>query len=197
MRLDRILLGCLVISLVAGCATGGGTSSNPATLKNPENPKAKAAALYTELGQKYMAQGKLEVALENLNKALASDPNYADAHTVIALLYERIGKNTQAEEHYRRAAQLKPNSGNENNNYGAILCTLGRYAESAVYFERAVSDPFYKTPAVALTNAGSCAIKGGQLDAAERDLGTAFEPDLMLLHVHVPLSAAPDVSLNW
>ncbi|MFZ1390357.1 MAG: type IV pilus biogenesis/stability protein PilW, partial [Dokdonella sp.] len=125
-------------------------------------------------GQEYMAQGKLEVALENLNKALAADNNHADAHTVIALLYERIGDNAKAEEHYRRAAQLVPKSGSENNNYGAFLCKLGRFDESAVYFERAVSDPFYKTPVVALTNSGTCAIKGGKLDVAERDLRAAL-----------------------
>ena len=47
--------------------------------------------MHTELGQQYMQQGKLEIALENLNKALSFDPGYVDAHTVIAVLYERIG----------------------------------------------------------------------------------------------------------
>lgn len=175
MRLDRMMSVGLALILMAGCATGGGGNSRPAPESNPENPKTKAAALYTDLGQKYMAQGKLEVALENLNKALAADINHADAHTVIALLYERIGDNAKAEEHYRRAAQLVPKSGSESNNYGAFLCKLGRFDESAVYFERAVSDPFYKTPVVALTNSGTCAIKGGRLDVAERDLRAALD----------------------
>ncbi|HMM68262.1 MAG TPA: type IV pilus biogenesis/stability protein PilW [Dokdonella sp.] len=157
--------------LLAGCASG----PRPVAQADPESPKAKAAALYTDLGQKYLAQGKLEVALENLNKALAADINHADAHTVIALLYERIGDNAKAEEHYRRAAQLMPKSGSENNNYGAFLCKLGRYEESSTYFVRAVADPFYKTPAVALTNSGTCAIKGGKLDVAERDLRAALD----------------------
>lgn len=173
MRLDRILVAVWVLALLAGCATGTG-STRRAVESNPENPKTKAAALYTDLGQKYMAQGKLEIAMENLNKALAADINHADAHTVIALLYERIGDNTKAEEHYRRAAELVPKSGNENNNYGAFLCKMGRYDDSAVYFVRAISDPFYKTPAVALTNSGTCAIKGGKLDVAEKDLREAL-----------------------
>ncbi len=173
MRLDRLLVMVCLATLLAGCATGGATTRR-AVESNPENPKTKAAALYTDLGQKYMAQGKLEIAMENLNKALAADINHADAHTVIGLLYERIGDNTKAEEHYRRAAELMPKSGNENNNYGAFLCKLGRYDDSAVYFVRAISDPFYKTPAVALTNSGTCAIKGGKLDVAEKDLREAL-----------------------
>ena len=182
MRLERALLFLVAFAaalLMSGCATSGGarsssTSHNP-TPSNPDDPKTKAATLYTDLGQKYMAQGKLEIALENLNKALAADPKHADAHTVIGLLHERIQHNAKAEEHYRRAVQLRPKSGNENNNYGAFLCKLGRYDEATAYFETAVSDPFYQTPAVALTNAGTCAIKGGKFDAAERDLRAALD----------------------
>ncbi|MGB0134097.1 type IV pilus biogenesis/stability protein PilW [Dokdonella sp.] len=177
MPLDRILVGCFVLSLLAACASSGGVRSSTEGGTDPENPKTKAAALYTDLGQKYLAQGKLENSLENLQKALAADPNYADAHTVIGLLYEQIGNNAQAEKNYRRAAQLMPKSGNENNNYGAFLCKLGRYGEAAEYFQKAVADPFYQTPAVALTNAGTCAIKGGTYDVAERDLRSALEYD--------------------
>ena len=174
MRLERILAAAMLAMLLASCATSGGTG-RPAPLSNPENPKTKAAKIYTDLGQKYLAQGKLETALENLNKALATDPNYVDAHTVIALLYEQIGENAKAEQNYRRAAELAPKSGNENNNYGAFLCKMGKYSEAAPYFVRAISDPFYQTPVVALTNSGTCAIKGGKLDVAERDLRAALD----------------------
>ena len=175
MRLDRIFFACLAMSLVAACASSGGVRSTAEGGTDPENPTTKAAALYTDLGQKYLAQGKLESSLENLKKALAADPNYADAHTVIGLLYEQIGDNAKAEQNYRRAAQLMPKSGNENNNYAAFLCKLGKYDEADKYFQVAVADPFYKTPAVALTNAGTCAIKGGNFVAAERDLRSALE----------------------
>jgi type IV pilus assembly protein PilF len=91
------------------------------------------------------------------------------------VLYERIGDVKQAEEHYRRAAQLKPKGGNELNNYGAFLCKIGRYDESTEYFERAVADPFYNTPDVALTNEGTCLLKGGKNDAAEAALRKALD----------------------
>ena len=174
MRFERILAAASLAMVLAACATGTG-NSRPAPPSNPENPKTKAATLYTDLGQKYLAQGKLEASLENLNKALAADPNHVDAHTVIALFYEQIGENSKAEQHYRRAAELAPKSGNENNNYGAFLCKIGKFDESAPYFVRAIADPFYQTPAVALTNSGTCAIKGGKLDVAERDLRGALD----------------------
>ncbi|WP_440223029.1 type IV pilus biogenesis/stability protein PilW [Dokdonella sp. MW10] len=167
--------------LLAGCASDGGARpasggrSPGGTVKEAGSAKTEAARVNTELGQKYMAQGKLELALEKLTRALQNDPRYVDAHTVIAVLYETINEQALAEEHYRRATQLKPKSGSEANNYGAYLCKIGRYDEAATYFERAITDPFYQTPVVALTNAGTCAIKGGKFDAAERDLKLALD----------------------
>ncbi len=160
------------IALLAGCASGavGGVKKEDAATKRQE-----AARVHTELGQKYLQQGKLELALEKLDKAIAFDPDYADAHTVMAVLYEQIGDSAKAEEHYRRAAQLKPKGGAELNNYGTFLCKLGRYGEAQSYFERALADPFYKTPAVALTNSGTCLLKAGKRDEAEKALRLAVQ----------------------
>jgi type IV pilus assembly protein PilF len=165
----------IVLALVlAACQTTGGSSTN-LKKESAASEKVEAARVHTELGQKYMQQGKLEIALDNLNKALAYDSDYVNAHTVIAVLYERIGDQKQAEEHYRRAAQIKSKGGNELNNYGAFLCKVGRYDEAAGYFDRAVADPFYKTPEVALTNAGTCLLKGGKKEQAEIVLRKALD----------------------
>lgn len=177
MRPERIvgLVAVALATLLAACASGGEMRQTASSGGESAGKGEEAARVNTELGQKYMQQGKLELALEKLQRALVLDPKFVDAHTVIAVLYERIGDTRQAEEHYRRAAQLRPKSGAENNNYGAFLCQAGRYDEAAKHFERAVTDPFYQTPVVALTNAGTCAIKGGRLDEAERDLRLAVE----------------------
>jgi len=168
LRLFAIALG----GALAACSTGPGSNIRK---ESAASERSEAARVHTELGQKYMQQGKLEFALEKLNKALGFDPNYADAHTVIAVLYERIGDTKQAEEHYRRAAQIKSKGGNELNNYGAFLCKIGRYDEATGYFDRAVADPFYNTPEVALTNAGTCQLKAGRPDAAEPLLRAALD----------------------
>jgi type IV pilus assembly protein PilF len=169
-RLAAIALTALLATALGACSPGGAIKKESAATE-----KTEAARVHTELGQKYMQQGKLEIALDNLNKALSYDADYADAHTVIAVLYERIGDVKQAEEHYRRAAQIKPKGGNELNNYGAFLCKIGRYDESTEYFERAIADPFYKTKDVALTNEGTCLLKAGKTDAAEAALRKALD----------------------
>ena len=168
----RALAALALVAMLAACTNAG---SGNVKQESKETEKVDAARVHTELGQKYMQQGNLKVALEDLNKALTFDPDYVDAHTVLGLLYERINDPKQAEEQYRRAAQLRPKSGNELNNYGAFLCKVGRYDEAAGYFDRAVADPFYNTPAVALTNAGTCQLKAHKLEDADKTLRAALE----------------------
>lgn len=174
MRRERLTLWLLVALTAALAACANGSVGN-VKKESAATEKNEAARVHTELGQKYMQQGNLKTALEDLNKALSFDADYADAHTVLGVLYERIGDQKQAEEHYRRAAQLRPKSGNELNNYGAFLCKIGRYDEASGYFDRAVADPFYATPTVALTNSGTCLLKAGKRDAAEAALRTALD----------------------
>ncbi|KRE89098.1 pilus assembly protein PilW [Frateuria sp. Soil773] len=179
MRLDRIALAGLMLAL-AGCVTtssGGDSLSEKIPKANKSDEAKDAARIHTELGQQYMANGDLQTALEKLTKALQFDPNYAPAHTVIAVLYERIGKLPEAEEHYRRAVALEPAKGGPNNNLGAFLCKIGKSAEAQSYFAKAVADPFYQTPAVALTNAGVCQLGAGDRAGAEASLREALARD--------------------
>lgn len=154
-----------------GCASTSGLSPR----SSAKTDRQEAARVHVELGQHYLAQNKLEFAMEKLQKALQFDPNSADANTVIAVLYERINNRKQAEEHYRRAVELQPKLGGPNNNYGSFLCHAGQYDEAEKYFQRAVADPFYKTPDIALTNAGVCLLQGGRVDRAEADFRHAVE----------------------
>jgi len=162
-----------VLLLLSSCASGGGGSNLQKTPASEE--RDSAARVNTELGMRYMEQGKLDVAMEKLQKALATSPNYADAHTVIALLYERIGDPKNAMDHYRRAVEIQPKLGAPNNNYAQILCNAGRLEEADKYFQRAFADPFYKTPDQAYSNAGQCLLRAGKVEEAEADFRKAVE----------------------
>jgi len=151
--------------LLGACAS---SPDSPRSGRAASTADASAAELHIKLGQGYMEQGEYEVALERLTRAIQLDPNSADAHTVIAVLYERIGRRERAETHYRRAVALKPEAGMMNNNYGTFLCHSGRFDESIAYFSKAIDDPFYRTPEAALANAGSCSRKAGRSEQAER-----------------------------
>jgi type IV pilus assembly protein PilF len=181
VRLDRVLLRrALILSLllqVGGCVTTH-TDSNPIGKNIPQTSKAdqtvEAARIHTELGQRYLANGDLQTALAKLTTALQFDPNYAPAHTVIAVIYERINNLPEAEVHYRKAVALEPTQGDPNNNLGLFLCTTGRYDEANGYFRKAVADPFYQTPDVALTNEGICQLRNHEVVPAEASFRDAL-----------------------
>ena len=168
------LLLTVSTALLAGC--GGGSNSRKTSPDTGGDAK-RAARVNVELGQGYMQRGDNKVALEKLKNAIRLDPNSVDANTVIAVLYERVGLNDKAEPHYRRATELAPESGEVLNNYGTHLCRTQRYVEADEYFQRAMKDPFYPTPASLLGNAGSCALQAGKTADAENYFRLALQLD--------------------
>jgi type IV pilus assembly protein PilF len=186
MRSERWLVAGLVLA-VAGCVTvggngngnggngnGGGQSSTNIPKVSKADQRKDAARIHTELAQHYLALGNLQDALAKLQLALKFDPDYVPAHTVIAFVYERIGKLPEAEENYRQAERLAPNKGDTNNNLGQFLCRIGKAQESIGYFRKAVADPFYATPDIALTNAGICQMQMNDLAGAQASFRDAL-----------------------
>lgn len=125
-----------------------------------------------------LQSGQPDAAEKDARAALKLDANSADAVTILAVVEDQRGHAAVAGQHYRRAAELAPGQGAAQNNYGAWLCANGFAAESLVWFDRATRAPGYATPAEAMANAGSCALKTGQNDRAADDLrqALALEP---------------------
>lgn len=169
----------LLLALLAACYS---------TPKKSDDELRNAAETNTALGRQYMERGQNEVALEKLKRAVAYDKTYAPAHSMLAILYETIGDLEQAGEEYREAVKYDPQGGEVNNNYGAFLCGTGKQQEAEPYFLVAVEDPFYPTPEIALSNAGSCALARGDLDKAESFLRQSLERDDKLGAALLPMA---------
>lgn len=175
LRDARIVIAAgLALCALGGCHRTKGSSeafynANKPTsnLKNEKQTPQAAALNEVALAQEYIRSGQYEIALDRLQRAVKLDPNSADAYTMLGLLYESINRPEQAEGNYSKAAKLAPDKGDILNNYGAWLCRSGHPLESDVYFRKALGDPFYKTPTVALGNASTCAIKAGKPELAE------------------------------
>jgi type IV pilus assembly protein PilF len=94
---------------------------------------------------------------------------------VLAIIYSRLGETTLADKHFRRAKSLQPKNSYTLNAYGSFLCGQKKYKEADVQFKAALKNPLYKTPEVALTNAGICARQHKDLDLAEAYLRRALQ----------------------
>ena len=180
----RLIVLFTMLVIISACA-----STKP-DLSEEKSQSRKAAESNTALGLEYMNRGQYEVALGKLKKAVKADPDYAPGQTVIAVLYERIGEMGLAGKHYQKAYEADPTNGDVNNNYGTYLCKTGKEDKAIEHFLVALDDPFYSSPSVALTNAGSCALGKGDLVAADDYLRRALKiepefPDALMSMVRL------------
>jgi type IV pilus assembly protein PilF len=151
------------------------TDLKNAPSESPKQDKQAAAQTHTQLAVAYMKQNQLKEAETALHKAIGFDSTYIPAHTMLAILDWRINRLQDADKEFRAAIALDPSNGDTNNNYGKFLCEQGKRKEALGYFKRALSDPFYKTPAVANTNAGMCLLEVNDYAGAEPYLRKALE----------------------
>lgn len=184
----RLRLGLVILaSLLTACSgskdfSRGETSRKPAVVDTIDTrPNSnEAAKINIQLGQAYLSQGKLDMAMDKLKKGIELAPRNPDGHTVIAVLYEQLGNADMAGKHYQEARKLAPESGLTANNLGRFLCSRGQYDQADALFAAALMDPFYRSPETALLNRGSCAMSAGRFDAAAENLRLALErsPDM-------------------
>ncbi len=165
MKPNRLIALCVCVWLAACASTGGERSSDSAAVAN------------MNLGAGYLKQGRYDLAIERLQRALKMDPRLADAHSTIAIAYDQVGDAESAEEHFKRAVQLAPDNPAAANNYAAFLCTHNRWHDAEPYFKRAVDNAKYATPEAALTNAGKCAAGANDTEKAEQYFRQALARD--------------------
>jgi type IV pilus assembly protein PilF len=162
MSKSRLL--CVLLSAVLAHACT--TVSQPARPRAASNTDAAKANL--NVGVTYVREGRPDLAVDALNRALQLDPRLADAHYTIAIAYDQLGRFELAEEHYQRAAQIEPDNSLSANGYAVFLCRQGRWNEARKYYDRVISDKRYPTPATVLANAGVCARDAGDRESAEQ-----------------------------
>jgi type IV pilus assembly protein PilF len=158
--------------LAAACASKGPVAPPPQpelpAVKTQEATPAQRAQIRVELAAGYYERGKMEVALEELGEAVRLDPSNARIYNIYGLVYTMMGEKAKAEENFRRAVQMAPTDSEILHNWGAFLCTTGRGQEGIVEFEKALADPLYRHPEVALINAGKCSASLGEYARAEQ-----------------------------
>ena len=172
----------VAVALLAGCTT----SQQPAEQKPNEfasmskaDSTTERARTFTQLAAAYYERAQYKIALDELRKAITADSGYGPAYNVYGLIYMDMAEDRLAEENFRRAIELNPNDSNARTNFGWFLCTRGQYEAGQAQFAQALSNPLYTQPERAMTNAGLCAEKKGDLVLAEQNLLNALklQPD--------------------
>lgn len=160
----------LLLAIVVGCQT----TAWPTRSTTQVDPNSKAAVINTKVAAEYINRGEYKIALEKLEKALKQDPNLAEAHNTIGVLYQRLKKIDKAEYHFKQAVTRAPYYSEAQNNYGVFLCEQARYKEAEQRFLTAISNPLYPKSAQAYENAGLCVDKIPDTTLAEKYFRTAL-----------------------
>jgi type IV pilus assembly protein PilF len=153
----------LALVMLAGCSTTSEVSHS-----------TKSAQVHTELAGLYFARAQSGIALDEIEKALQADSDYAPAYSVRGLVHMSLREDKEAEEDFKKSLRLDKTDSETHNNYGWFLCQRGREKESIPHFMAAVKDPLYQTPGRAYLNAGLCSQKIGNVSDAEEFLQKAL-----------------------
>ncbi len=168
----KIVLISACFTMLIACATTP-TNSNNSTYD--ETALSARARSHTDLGAAYYQQNKLEIALDEFNRAVEIDPNYGQAYNGLGLVYAALGEDANADANFKKAIQTDPKNSESHNNYGSFLCSRKRYDESIPEFLAAVKNPLYATPNLAYANAGICSARKNDTKNAEIYLNKALQ----------------------
>lgn len=160
--------------LAGGCVTK--TTGNITKLKEPSRAERaqELSQTKTQIAVEFMKTKDYRNAVDSIKQAIAANGNNEMAWMVQGIIYQSMNVHDTADESFRRALAIKPDSAEINNNYGWFICdTLRQPLAATVYFDRALADPTYPTPEIAYMNKGICEARGRQFAAAEMSLAKA------------------------
>lgn len=167
----RVALLLTFAGLISGCVSSG--TVDP--LRTAEG-REQAINAYIQLGIGYLQQGEASRAKAPLGKALELDPNSADAHAALALVFQNEMEYQLADEHYRKALSSR-NDARILNNYGSFLFEQKRYKEALERFTKASEDNLYSERARVFENMGMTALQLGLREDAETYFTRALRLD--------------------
>ena len=156
----RIVFSAAVL-LLAGCASSAEREADQDKLD-------KLADTHVQLGSSYFQRGQLDVAKQELDKALKLMPDHSQANNIMAVLQWRFKDYDKAERLFRKALSSDGKNPSAQHNYGAFLCDRGKINEGVRHFDSAAANPLYPYTAEVNLNAGICLMKKPAPAAAEK-----------------------------
>ena len=92
---------------------------------------------YLDRGRALLEDGQLNEAIAQLSRAASLDPKLAQAHSLLAVAYDRKGLHQHARDSYERAIDLNEKDAQTLNNLGYSLYLNGNYRAAVDRLKRA------------------------------------------------------------
>lgn len=187
----RLLLAGVFLSSFISCVTTttGGFE--------PEASEKQAVIDYSRLALAQLESGDLVSARRNANNALAIDSRAAESLEVLALISQREGDHSLAEEFFIRALRERSQASRIRNNYAAFLFERARYVEAQQHLRRVVSDAGYAGRAKAYENLGLTLLALQDSEGAQAAFLRATELDSSLVQSPLELGILGIKQEEW
>lgn len=91
------------------------------------------------LGLLFAKMGRTDEAIAHLQKALNSNPCYAEAHNNLGILLAQIGRSDEAVSHFQKALESNPDYAEAHSNLGLMLANMGRTDEAIARYCKALA----------------------------------------------------------
>jgi len=142
------------------------------------------------LGNVYLKEDKLNLALAEYDSALALNPHLSRAHLNRGMVFFKKGEYDEAEKEFLTELQLNPDEDKAYNNLSAIYLKQGFYDKAEQMAKRAVELKSYS--ANAYMNLALSYWNGGKIDKAKQTLNQGllnvqpfFEGELLLGEIYL------------
>lgn len=126
-------------------APGEAEVGSPATKDEHRRPESTVeppgdtpSAGFFKLGMAAHREGKYELALDKLSRAIADDSANADYHWHRARTFTALKRLSDSVQDYREAVRLRPDSAAFQNDLGVVLARQGRRDEAAERYREAI-----------------------------------------------------------
>ena len=126
---------------------------------------------YLERGRALLEEGRLNDAIDQLSRATSLDPKLSQAHSLLAVAYDRKGLHDRAEDSYKRAINVNDNDPQALNNLGYSLYTGGNYRAAVDKLKRAAK--LAPADARILNNLALAQVRLGKYDDAYKNFARA------------------------
>src|ERR1700693_5275617 len=106
---SRSFFTVVVLAMLVGCnTTPKAPEPQPRVTPPPQQPAnpVDRARMHTDLAGGYYERAQMDIAIEELNVAVATDPGYAPAYNLYGLVYAVLGDDRKAEQSFERALAL-------------------------------------------------------------------------------------------
>lgn len=126
---------------------------------------------YLERGRALLEEGRLNEAIAELSRAASLDPKLSQAHSLLAVAYDRKGLHDRAEGSYRRAIDADERDPQAMNNLGYSLYLNGNYRAAVDKLKRAAR--LAPADSRILNNLALAQVRLGKYDDAYRNFARA------------------------